>query len=400
MTTRNAEAIKLFIILNSHKYNSTCVFDIACLFTGLKVLYAASSDLTQRALEYDNSFMNITTSNIRPIYNYMSVLTIPIVHESHDKFKKEIVNIDKFLIVEATPRSSAMVHDINCKAIQKTRNWLSKNLYIYNDNRHKFSPIELTYHSFIGNFYWEYPFEKDETKPMRFYTSEFSSTKVWTMIRKKPTSLLKCNDSKLNCMFVDLPFKGSENSMLIIKPNKIMQKDQLLSFCKEHLSNSNVIINFYNNVTTVTTYGRVYLPKFRIRSKCNLDRNELFIKNSLNRNTAEHGNYLDIIFTYTPHMNNIYSGNNDIFKPNDDTIRLSSNVEMICNENGITSDVRTFEDSSPFHNTFQSGLLINSNFIFVILNKEKRILCMGIFMGENFAENNIPYSPYDIITVQ
>ena len=404
----NAEAVKLFIILDSHRYNSTCVFDIACLFTGLKVFYVASSDYTETALNRNKPFMNIFKSKIKPIiHNYKSILTLPFVNKELDLIKNLIKeNIDNALLVYPTPYSSTQIGDINNNVLQKSKNWLGSELRIYNDLRHKFSPIELTYQSFIGNFYWQYPFDKDGTKLRYFHISDNNSIQIPTMVRKnKNATLLKYNDYKLNCLFVDIPFKNSENSMLIIKPNQTMPKDGLLNFCKTYLIDGNVISKFYNNVDELTVYKSVYLPKFRIRSQCHLDKNEIFLNSNFEyvNLVNQHCKYLYDLFFMCPSMKYILL-NNDIKIYDDDMLRLSSNVELVCNENGITSDAKINLSSRVNNNNIiadeSETLRINSNFIFAIMNKNKSIIAMGIFIGENFDNDTISFSPYDIVTIE
>ena len=420
-----SESVKLFISLNSYKRDdSPCTLDTSCIFLGLNILYQGTSNVIRSYLEKNNDFLATIYSSPKPLH-YKSVLVTPVKYPLYKDYIKFIHNnIDNNLCITYTPKKTSDILTINTITKTRIQKWYGSSEKFYDSLRHNFSPVELSYNSFLGNGgdQWLYKFDKSKTKLRAFVTEarsddplEIDSKEVMMMSREgKPTFLYSFNDTTLNCLFVDIPYKN-RNSMLIIKPHTIMKKDEILSFCFNYLSDGCAILDFYNKNKTKIQYDNVYLPKFHIKSQCHLDRRELFTTDRLRHLNENYVfilnsidlNYLDKFFHNTPDFDNMFDKSHDTICDTSNQkseTRLSCFTEFICNERG-TLLYDSYDDNFESFNNFlpksNETLDINTNFIFAVMNKDKFIQGMGIFIGKEIKTNDAAFiSAYDTITIK
>lgn len=425
----NSESVKLFISLNSYKGdNSPCILNTSCIFLGLKTLYYGSGSVIRYYLENNGHFIDTIYSTPNPLH-YKSVLTTPPKYPININYTNFIHNtIDRNLYVTYTPRSAKNILTINEKTNEMIQKWYGSGEKIYDNLRHNFSHVELCYDSFLGKGgdQWLYEFDKNKTKPRTFVTEarsddplQIESMEIMMMSREeKPAFLYSFSDTNLNCLFVDIPYKN-QCSMLIIKPYTIMKKDKLLDFCFSNLTDGRALFDFYNKNKRKVQYDRIYLPKFHIKSQCHLDKRELFTNERFRHLRENYDailnsidlNYLDKFFHNTPDFDNMFDKSLDAIcetGSRTNETRISCFTEFICNERGTLlydeneDDNSDYDDIFPHKNNNNNTILdINTNFIFAIMNKDKFIQGMGIFIGKEMKTKNAAFiSAYDTTTIK
>ena len=419
----NKESIKLFYILNKKInendciYNCSCVFDVSCTSRGLNVFYIASMAETKRHLMASRKFLHLITLYPKPIHHYYrSVLTIPRNYSYKTDFLNYIKDksIDKKLYLDHTPTTRFETFLINNRLLDQLWFRENNNNIKFYENNHKFSPIQLKYESFIASGVWEFPFDKKLTRDQYFYAKQQPILLTMMTCVQRNLILKSYYHDKLKCLFVDIPYANNEYSMLIIKPDELLNNDQLLEFCAKHFSEGQIILNFYHLHGRFTKYPKMILPKFHIKSEYHLDQEFLPVgKQKLYRKNC---NYLIPLFGKTlPNFSQI----SDNLKGKE--VRLSCHTEFICDEYGILPPPPTskiINNSDDDDNNIKSEndkkenkkivsyfnkspLLINKNFIFAIMRaKDARFIALGIFEGDQtMMTNGVCLSPLDTLTV-
>ena len=367
----NREVFHLFYILNkennNNKYNNNLV-DMSCTSMGLNVLYNAVRNIFQLD-GYRNilsQFGNLLISHPNPKYYYNPVLTIPDKYSYNDSFRQEIVKYDFYTNLSLNIASSPTV--------------------------------QLCYKSIIANGNWKFKFNKNKTEIGKFYTDKGDQISIPIMTCNDSNLILKSYFSKkLNCAFVDLPYENEEYSMLIIKPENYLNRDQLIDFCKKNFSpqkeeDSQPILDFYYKRDNYVKYKYFKMPKFHIQSKYQLDKEELL---GCRRN-------------YYENLIPLFGGpkNPPDFSPiskelaSNEEVTLSLDTEFTCDENGVSppSPAEMGEDKEFIENedkiyeynaeedikvtVAKPPLLIKNNFIFAIMRtNDVRIIALGTFTG-------------------
>ena len=399
----NSEAIKLFYSLNITKGdNTSSVLDMCSVFNGLNLFYIGSSGKTRKELDdlcsnLKQIFKNLPEFN----YSYRSALTIP-NNCFYDIDYGNTFSINN--VLTKTPRSAAEINNLKKLVDEKFPNW-------YKDANNQiecllFSNLNLIYESIFKTI-WRNKFDKEYVIKSFYSKNEDGTTTIVRspmMIRTQNTILQSYSCAKTNSLYVDIPF-CNKYSMLIIRPNEILSKDQILNFCKNYLLlGDSRIIDFYEKYGKSTTFNEIYIPKFTLYSIYNL--------NSGFFNEDEDGNYDDIdddddddtwmtpkfynpiLFQYCPYLNTIFNKmsnfshiSKDLKSHSDTNFTITSKL-MCSNENEYENNDCTSSSSSSndtFYKTNKDNILnIDRNCIFAIMHNKMLINSFGIFMGNRY----------------
>lgn len=160
--------------------------------------------------------------------------------------------------------------------------------------------------------------------------------------------------------------------MLVIMSKKPHNNKKLINFCINNLTAKD-ITNFYNVNGTLITYKRKIMPKFKFKSMWELDSN-----NNINSDANYYVPYMKIIFSNDINLQNIYK-NIDV---GNDSIQMQSSSQITNNEKGMTiiSKTKLFAFNS-YDSPSLSILKIDKSFIWMIVNADRVICNVGIFVG-------------------
>ena len=152
--------------------------------------------------------------------------------------------------------------------------------------------------------------------------------------------------------------------MLIIKPNTIKTKRQLIEICDKEL-NGDLIQKFISKMKN-KFYGELTMPKFKIQYKWNLEdaSNKISYLNTLLNSNIDYSN-LSSKMTQNGSRITTMESDSEMINCEYGTI-VSTTTQLCCYDDWPNDEITSY---------------LNSPFIFMILDKEDKILNMGIYVG-------------------
>ena len=375
----NTKVFELFHFLDKSS-SSSSIFNVPCTFTALHVLFYGSHGKTKNKLMAHKHFswLMLLYPKLKKHY-YKSILTIPSDnYKINNEFLRKIKPIDKNLYLDYTP---TMPHEVNLLNNFIITNNLWKNSFYEMD--YKYSPVQLKYKSCLAYGKWKFQFDKNLTKKQYFYFNQRRPKYMTMMTCQHPNLILKTYyHNELKSLFIDIPYENDAYSMLIVLPDNVLEKNQLVDkiFNKTRLQLTKDM--FYSINGKFTKYNKMTLPKFCIESEYHLNKEKL-------RHCDNNDYLLELFGENPPDLGNISKNLNE------EELGLSIHTEFICDEYGISLPSNNDDDgketviySESFDNTNTNSntnteLLINKNFAYMITDaRNELVVALGVFVGE------------------
>ena len=273
---------------------------------------------------------------------------------------------------------------------EKIKNNFSSSFYHDDDDNfyqlsQNFGSLNIKYESFPGGT-WQNIFD-NESIYRPFHASENNITYVEFMTRKLSITTLKTFFyPKLNSLFVNLPYTNGY-SMLIIMPEEILNKDQLIQFCDNHLFASDIEY-FYQIGGEITEYNKVYFPKLNFNTQISL-----FLGDDDDDDDDHHyccssseNCYIKMFYNSYPNFSKISRKLTNL----KNRIQFSFYSSIKCYENGSMSinkddnnNKTIVDDDDDDTITHQRILNIDRNFVFAYMDENQLINGFGFFINDD-----------------
>ena len=344
----------------------------------LKQLITASAVSPPSSLRFPQRFGVF----INPRYNFNANYV--------EKFKKEF-------IFSFIPSDSTTMENVN--AIIKPT--LRMNEMFFDE---PFSPkinVLIKNEIFFKNL-WHYPFRAEDTEERLFCvdkkTNTFTGLKTMTQDQQN-NHFFTYSDEEKKCDYISLRYEQNEDCMLIIMPRKIMNKKELINFCLEEISGDD-ITNFYSR-RKLTRIQTLDMPKFKIKTFWNFTLDDL--SETLVRDFCPYLKFLNDAYE-TPTKSRFEKAFS-LINPKNEIPKLAL-PGLFCNDdddnNKVCVDTISISLKTVFNNT-ESGtyeskkalpktmrksqiegetFIMNSSFLFAIVDKHGKILSMGLYSGD------------------
>ena len=372
----NDESINIFccIIKGDKNYPHSCYIHTCNLFEGLDLISTLDNKTRVKRL------LNIIRPKLQKDCHRSAILIDSQYKPYEGKFYQTYSSKILLDYVPTNPEELAIIN-------QKIKNSFSSSDFDFYPQSSKFGSLNVKYESFPGGI-WQNIFD-NELISRPFYTTEDNIINVKYMARRFNTTNLKTFFSpKLNSLFINLPYTN-DYAMLIIMPEEILTKDQLIQFCDNYLFASDIEY-FYQIGGTMTEYDEVYIPKFNFNTEINLslgggeeeedDEEEL----NYNDNSSQNG-YIKMFYDSYPNYSRI---SRKLTNPNNG-IYFSFYSHITCYEQGLkSSSSNDLKDDIAIKNfTKESNELrvlnIDRNFIFAFMDANHLINGFGFFINRD-----------------
>ena len=269
-------------------------------------------------------------------------------------------------ILDDLPVTQPMVNDINAMALSKFPDMEGN---FYDKPANPSCRLHIIDESFFnGVWYTEFDIRDTHTAP--FYLDEKTSKDV-QMMKAEPLHIKIYSDKAKGCKFINLPYKY-KNKMLVILPDKAMNKKELVEFCLDELSGSD-IANFYQKSGISRMCSYVTMPRFEFDCTWNLD-----------QHFEE-----PVVKKFCPYLTTIFDNKKlnlkkmvTNFELGFDSIELCSKTKVVNFEKGTM--VTTRSDIMCFDCMKQDAVEveINRGFLFAIVDANNKISNFGLYCGK------------------
>ena len=375
--TYNYDILKLFNSMNNtsnNDNNKSFIFDVSSFTNAINLFYQGiANDYKVKHFDSKTNLKHILAIAPKSMKCRKSGVFL---RKGYEFTKDYELQFDTNNVLDIVPTKNKDVERINKEVFEKFRNtWtLGDNVAFFDDVLDDI-PLYIKDQSyFISD--WKYQFKLEETSKEKFFSS-YSNGKYdyldLDMMHRDQCTLDTYDCEKLNCLMVSLPYNECNNhSMLIIMPNEPHSKKQLIQFCNEKLTKTDVIAKFYDNKYSIV-YDEIYFPKFNLETKWLLSNRYTTFDSDKNDD-----NYIlrQILNPKIP-LTNI---SKDLIGFNYVDILSISN--FINHEYGISVVGETDNTLvSDYAKDEPEILKINKSFIFMIMNKDCLISKIGMFVG-------------------
>ena len=284
----------------------------------------------------------------------------------NEEYVKRIYNEKKNVILDTLPVTQRMVDAINEKISKKFPDMQGN---FFDEPVNPACKMHIIDESFFEGL-WQYPFDPERTKSAPFHLDDKSVKEVKTM-KAEPNFITVYRDKAKRCKFINLPYKNN-NKMLVILPDKAMNKKELVEFCIDELSGSD-IDDFYRVNGKEEKCDYVTMPKFNFEFAWAFDQH--FEKS--------------IVKEFCPYLMTIFDAEKlnlrNMVKEFDlgfDFIDLSSHTKITNFEDGTTILTKTLQFACDCAKSDGIQVKINRRFLFAILDEKNKISNIGMYIGE------------------
>ena len=376
----NTHILDLYIcsnISNSNSRNnyesltSNCM-DVSSLFNIFKLLYHGTGKKTKERLSNKTNLKKIIEAMPESEHTYTRSGVFIQASNTFNNTYHRMFNRNSLLHYIPTDEKKRKI--ANNLIVNKFQNWPVEEEPFF---KHPISsnPRLLIRDQSYFKGKWETPFDRKKTIVEDFYIGNDKKIKIPMMTshdeNKEP--ILTYFDIESKMLFASLPYTNGY-SMLVIKPEQPHTKEQLFNLLVEKQITANSISDFYNLKGKLTWFTEKKLPKFEFESSFELNNNTNF-----NQKAFDSCSYLKIIFDKSIDLSNIDNNPNNIA----DCIVINSETKIINNEDGTF--VKSQSDFYGFDNCQKIDpkcLKIDSNFIFMIVDENKVISKVALYVGE------------------
>ena len=370
----NNEYLKLYNTFNkicssSSSSSSNCL-DITSIMNVFKLLYYGMDSENQKRISKVKQMIDLTPKSM---YSKSGVFIRP-----GFKFNPEYKNVfkDKHLLLDVLPTRQKHITSINLKINAKFTKDNIKQDFLTPGKTISPECMLFIKDQSLFKAKWQNQFDKDKTVPNTEFYIDNNDNFVYVDMMKKtePGKYFTYYHKQLNSLFLSLPYANNSYKMLIIMPNNVHTKSELLDMLKCKISAMD-IINFYYNNGSVKNYVSLDLPKFEFKSEWRLDSKSDII-NNIDDYESE---YLSHFVNPNMNLSNMCKNMTKI-----EAIEFISSSNVVNNEEGTSvtteTDIFVYDGYIP---NLNPPLIINKNFIFIILNKENIIMKIGVYTPTN-----------------
>ena len=445
LTFLNEQFLNLFYSLHAHHRRETAqgmgILNVNSVFHGLKMLYDGSAGQTRQKLDGDAIFTRVIDVGGRPGMrnNFRAALLIPPSCQYQDDFFNQYSQHYVLYKIPLTHSFHEDTKNINKLVAEKYPRWNNPETIFDLDDSYDFETnvnvIHLKYETFPGGV-WKNKFDANGTSDRPFNNSSTpDAIKIPMMARRgRDTYLKSYYNPKLNGTWVDMPFTNGY-SMLIYLSEGVLRAEALWHFCSNHLSAAE-IVEFYRKNGRLTRYNEIYFPKFILKSEYRINHKDPRKKEKKDKEREEQekqeeeereereeqeedddkdtdedeqweDSNADILDDSSPYLRDIFASfpnlSNISLPLKDPRVMFSSSSRLICHEFGNTvkfnfSTIGTDTLDQPINNNNNNNnnqttagyveidlshpLRVNRNFLFFIIEGEKYINSVGIFIRD------------------
>ena len=355
----NTDILQLFSKLFKNQYNEdkSYIFDAASV---MRVLRLAQDGVGEKYQNLLSRLIPIIENGPKPSNDNSSGRSAVLIKKLFEFTNNYFNKFDSEVFLNYIPTTCNDLEEINGLMRRKIA---GKKDFLHDIMDEDLNLAIIDESRFKGE--WEIPFDEEETKDGYFYIGE-NRVKIVPMmcIKNNPRLHVKTFKDE-DYLVVSLNYTNL-CKMLIIKPNMLKNKQQLIEICDTKL-NGDLIQNFIDNMKN-TSYTKITMPKFTIEYKWNL------------KDAASSIPYLK---TLLDDESNIEYTNlsPDMTRNRSRITTLQSHSEMTNCEYGTTVFTKTELLSYDWHPAEEKRLDLNSSFIFMTLNDDDKILNMGVYVG-------------------
>lgn len=356
----NQESLNLFkLFTNNNRYKKNCIFDVVSI---IRSLYALSKGVYLQDEEKVHSVLKLFEESPKSTFARSGIFLRSNL-EIEDSYKKTMQNNNFY--VDYMPFNVNGIKRVNQNINALFPIWPGKNIHFLNDVLSSDIRLYIKDES-IFSAEWREPFQSSQ--PENFYIGDDVNIKVPMMVRDNYIEYMLTFDTK-DMKWVSMKY-SRDKSMLIIMPNKARTYTELVDFCVNDLMAED-IYNFYHEYGKDRPYSSKKMPKFQFESKWDIS------------NNTSNNDQIEIDYVST------------LFKPNLDLRKMCQNLgpENTCdrllqstssilnNEYGtfVFTKTEIYEVDGIIKK--EHKLVIDKSFIFIILDKNKKICQIGIYAG-------------------
>ena len=357
----NTDILHIFNILcDANPSNESCTMDAVSILNVLKYCYYATGDKKRIDLDNNTKIKDILSITPKAQNSRFGIFSRN-DHRQNITFKKEF---EKQIFIGYIPTDDKERRDINTSikknfptSINNDKDFLPKSI----DRHVAFYVKDESY--FKGN--WQVPFDERETRVALFNCGDNESVMIPTMHAENVKGYrYYCKD--LNLWAISLPYK-EKYTMLILLPDNVMNKKELLSLCKDNFSRK---IIEYISKQKECIYNDVSMPKFDFKSEWQLNINNIYDCDKV------------------PYLSKILDHKTVDFTNMSNSLRYVEDIELMSvssinnNESGTIVETETFLYAFDSHISNELTLSIDKNFLYLILDNENIINNIGIYLGD------------------
>ena len=350
----------LFLRLNNDNDDDkkNCLFDVPSIIRGLYALaIGVRSDKVRNVIKLYEELPQST-------YARSGVFL-----RSNLQFQSSYIDfmLNKNFYVASIPVDYNGIKTINKHINEKFPNWPNKNKKFLENPLTSNIRLYIKDESIFSAEWREY---FDTINMEKFYIGDNKNIMVPMMVKEHYFEYMYTFDDAVNNIkWVSMNYSENE-SMLIIMPNEARTYKELVAFCNNDLT-ANDISQFYEKNRKMLPYSTKKMPEFQFKSKWALSNDMLLLD-------QEEIDYVSTLFDPNLDMRNMCEN----LGPDVTCNTLLNSISKIHNNQygtHIETVTEIYQDDCD--NDEEHTLVIDKSFIFMILDKNKKIGQIGIYAG-------------------